>query len=176
MGQPKKLRKTYSVPRKRWDLTRIGDESKVVERYGLKTKTEIYRAQEQVRTFRKTARTIFSLEPSIASKRTEELMNKVSHLGLLSKEATLDDVLGLKEVDIMNRRLQTIVFHKGLAKTVKQARQMIVHGKILVDGKRATSPSTLIPKDLEIKIESTMKLPETAPAKTVAVAPAGVKA
>lgn len=170
MGQPKRIRKTYSVPRKRWDLARIEDEAKVVERFGLKNKQEMYRAQAQIRTFRKSARTIFSLEPSIASKRKDELMRKLSTLGLLSESATLDDVLGLKEVDIMNRRLQTVVFHKGFAKTVKQARQLIVHGKILIDGKRATSPSTLVPKDVEPKIISTMKLPEAPVAAAPAVA------
>ena len=174
MGQPKRLRKTYSRPNKPWDATRLGEESKVVERFGLKTKREIYRAQQQIRTFRQSARKLLSMTPQEAEKRKAELMHKLSHLGLLEVTATLDDVLGLKDVDIMNRRLQTLVQHKGFAKTVKQARQMIVHGKILIDGKRKTSPSMLVAKDLEGKIESTMKLPEpTTPAPTkVAAAPA----
>ena len=163
MGQPKRLRKTYSRPNKPWDATRLGEESKVVERFGLKTKREIYRAQQQIRTFRQSARKLLSMTPQEAEKRKAELMHKLSHLGLLEVTATLDDVLGLKDVDIMNRRLQTLVQHKGFAKTVKQARQMIVHGKILIDGKRKTSPSMLVAKDLEGKIESTMKLPEPAP-------------
>jgi len=173
MGQPKKIRKTYSRPLKRWDANRISDEIKVLDQYGLKNKREIYRAQEQIRTFRRTARKLLSMTPEEAAKIKGELMNKLSHLGLIEKTGTLDDVLGLKEVDIMNRRLQTIVLRKGFAKTMKQARQMIVHGKIIVAGKRNTSPSTLVPKDLEGKVESTMKLPEpVAPVQKAAPAPA----
>ncbi len=170
MGQPKRLRKTYSRPKKPWDAARIGDESKVIERFGLKNKREIYRAQEQIRTFRQSARKLLSMTPEEAAKRKAELMNKLSKLGLLESTATLDDVLGLKEVDIMNRRLQTLVQHKGYARTAKQARQLIVHGKVLIDGKRNTSPSTLVSKEAEGKIECTLKFPEP----TVAAAPAAV--
>jgi small subunit ribosomal protein S4 len=160
MGQPRKIRKTFSRPLKRWDAGRISEEVSIMQRYGLKNKSEILKTQERIRKIRRTARKLLSMTPEEAAKIKEELMNKLSHLGLLDKSATLDDVLGLKEVDLMNRRLQTMVFRKGFAKTVKQARQLIIHGHILVDGQRNTAPGTLITKDLDDKITSTMKLVE----------------
>jgi small subunit ribosomal protein S4 len=160
MGQPRKIRKIYSRPLKRWDSARIDEEEIITQNYGLKNKSEILKAQEKIRTFRRTAKKLLSMTPEEAAKIKEELMNKLSRLGLLEKDATSDEVLGLKEVDIMNRRLQTIVYRKGLSKTMKQARQMITHGKILVDGRRNTSPGTLITKNMEGKIKSTMKLVE----------------
>ncbi|MEM2765749.1 MAG: S4 domain-containing protein, partial [Candidatus Caldarchaeum sp.] len=39
------------------------------------------------------------------------------------------------------RRLQTIVFRLGLAKTIFHARQLISHGKVYVGGKKVTAPS-----------------------------------
>ena len=47
-------------------------------------------------------------------------MGKLYRLGLLEKDAKLDDVLNLTIRDIMERRLQTILYRKGLAKTIKE--------------------------------------------------------
>ena len=160
MGQPRTIRKTYSRPLKRWDLGRITEEVQIKEKFGLKNKSEILKAQQKIRTIRRTARKLLSMTPEESAKIKEQLMGKLSHLGLLDKSATLDEVLGLKEVDIMNRRLQTIVYRKGLAKTMDQSRQMITHGHILVEGKRNNSPGTLITRGMEEKIQSTLKLPE----------------
>ena len=68
-------------------------------------------------------------------------MDKLYRLGLLDKDATLDDVLSLTVQDILERRLQTVVWRKGLARTIKQARQFIVHGHVYVNGRRVTVPS-----------------------------------
>ena len=52
----------------------------------------------------------------------------------------------------MKRRLQTVVVTRKLATTPKQARQLIVHKKVLVDGKAIDSPSYVVPIELESKI------------------------
>jgi len=65
----------------------------------------------------------------------------------------LDDVLGLTAENVLERRLQTLVYRKGLAKTLHQARQMVVHGHIAINGRRVTSPGYLVPRDEEDKIE-----------------------
>ena len=44
----------------------------------------------------------------------------------------------------MERRLQTRLLRQNLARSVKQARQMITHGHITVSGKTITSPSYLV--------------------------------
>ena len=44
----------------------------------------------------------------------------------------------------MNLRLQSIVYKAGLAKTANQARQLIVHGHISVNGQKVTVPSYLV--------------------------------
>jgi len=65
----------------------------------------------------------------------------------------LDDVLKLNVRDILSRRLQTVVYRKGLARSIKQARQLIVHGHIKIKGRRVTFPSFLVPKAIEDEIE-----------------------
>ncbi len=54
----------------------------------------------------------------------------------------------------MERRLQSLVHRKGLAKSPKQARQLVVHGHIRVGGRRITSPSYLVPVEQEETIVS----------------------
>ena len=67
--------------------------------------------------------------------------------------STLNDVLVLSEEDILGRRLQTIVFEKGMASTVKQARQMIVHGHVFMNGHRVTVPGYIVLREEEPSIE-----------------------
>lgn len=167
MGQPRRIRKTYARPLKRWDSVRIESEAKLTQKYGLKNKREIWKAQNRLRIFRRSARQILSLPKEEAGKRKDELVHKLTSLGLLKEGATLNDVLGLTVEDILNRRLQTIVYRRGIALTPKQARQMIVHGKVLVAGARNTSPGTLTPKKFEDKITATMKIEKTQPQKVV---------
>ena len=48
--------------------------------------------------------------------------------------------------NILDRRLQTQVYLQGLASTVKQARQLIVHGHISIDGAVTRVPGMLVTK------------------------------
>jgi len=81
------------------------------------------------------------------------LLMKLKHLGVLPEEATLDNVLDLSVEDILERRLQTLVLRRGLAKTIHQARQLITHGHIAIGEKRVFSPSYLVPKEEEERIQ-----------------------
>lgn len=146
----RKIRKTYSRPRKPWDKARIEEEKKIMKKYGLRRKREIWRATALLRKFRQRARNLAAVKNEEEEKR---LLERLYRLGLLDKGATLNDVLGLTVEDILERRLQTIVFKKGLANTIKQARQYIVHGHIGVEGRRIKYPSFLVTRELEDKID-----------------------
>jgi small subunit ribosomal protein S4 len=82
----------------------------------------------------------------------KQLLNRLNRLGILPETAVLDDVLDLSLEDILERRLQTLVFSKGLAKSIFQARQLITHGHISIGGRRVPSPSYLVLRDEEAKI------------------------
>ena len=70
-------------------------------------------------------------------------------LGLTSQAADLDTVLGLTINNILDRRLQTLVYNKKLSRSIGQARQFIVHEHILVNNKKIAVPSYLVRKDEE---------------------------
>ena len=148
----RKLRKKWVRPFKRWDKKRIIEERRLMKLYGLKNKRELWRAQAELRRIRAFARKLLPLSGPEREKREKELLGRLYRLGLLPEDATLDDVLSLTVQDILERRLQTIVWRKGLARTVRQARQFIVHGHVYVDGVRVRSPSYWVKRGEENRI------------------------
>ncbi|MGC8812546.1 MAG: 30S ribosomal protein S4, partial [Candidatus Aenigmatarchaeota archaeon] len=87
----------------------------------------------------------------------KELIKKLNKLGLLDEKASLDDVLSLTVENILERRLQTILFRKGLANSPKHARQLISHGHVFIDGRKVLYPSYLVKKGEEEKITVKVK-------------------
>ena len=78
-------------------------------------------------------------------------LNKLQKLGL--KTDNISDVLALDEKDVLERRLQTIIFRKKMASTVKQARQLIVHKYVIINGSVVNTPSFWVTPALESQIE-----------------------
>ena len=71
-------------------------------------------------------------------------MKKFQKLGFLGPDAVVGDVLGLSIVNVMERRLQTLVFKKGFARSMKQARQFITHRHVCIGTQKLTVPSYIV--------------------------------
>ncbi len=158
MGDPKRHRKKYVTPRHPWDKVRLERERVLVIKYGLRNKRELWRFEHILRKYRRVARDLLAKinlpgrEGELAKAKAQAVLKKLYRLGVLPENATLDDILNLTVEDFLERRLQTVVYRLGLAKTIKQARQFITHGHIAVDGRRVTAPSFIVTRDLESKI------------------------
>lgn len=136
----RKQKKSYERPFRRWDKATIRDEGRIKSQYGLKNKKEIWKAENVVRSFRSRAKRLFTEDTG-----RDELFDRLKRLGILSKGSdNLDDVLELKIDDVLERRLQTLVFRKGLAQTPRQARQLVVHKHITVGDRVVNIPSYLV--------------------------------
>lgn len=144
MGEPKRLNRQYDVPRMKWNKQKIKSDKKIIADFGLKRKKEIWKAETMVRNYRKKARLLLAGRVDDYATRKDELLGKLIRLGIFTKDHKIEDVLKLSANDILDRRLQTIVFRKGLSITPNQARQLITHGHILVNGKVRKTPSSLI--------------------------------
>lgn len=142
----RRLKKKFKRPKRPWDEIRIMEEEKLIKNYGLRRKREIWRAQEILRKFRRRARNLIAVKDEA---KTKILLDKLVSMGLLQKGQGLDQVLALKINDILERRLQTLVYKKGFASTIKDARQKIVHGHVYVDGRKIVYPSYLVSVDKE---------------------------
>ncbi len=159
MGGIKRKRSKFRKPKKAFDKLRIKEEEAIVGKYGLKNKKEIWKAEAEISKLRRRAK---ALIPK-SDEEKKEFFEKLNHLGLKIK--IIADVLALTKENWLDRRLQTFVFKKELAKTIKQARQLIVHKLVLVDNKIVNKPSFVIKTDLENKISlKERKLKEKAPA------------
>jgi len=152
MGDPKKQKKQYKTPRHPWEKERIDQERELKREYGLSNKKEIWRVNTQLTNFKAQAKKCATITTDQLAKEKQQLFDKLKRLGLAKKDATLGDVLGLDVKDLMERRLQTLVFKKKLANTIKQSRQFIIHGHVSVNGKRVTVPSYMVPVEHENKI------------------------
>jgi small subunit ribosomal protein S4 len=135
--------KSYETPNHPYQGERIAEEQGLVGKYGLKNKEELWRAQSELRNYRRAARRLLGRTQgdAAAGKEAEEFLGKLKRLGILADEDSLDDVLSLDVTDLLERRLQTVVYRKGYANTTGQARQFIGHGHIVVGGQRVGTPS-----------------------------------
>jgi small subunit ribosomal protein S4 len=157
MGDPKFPRRSYDTPSHPWQGERIKAEAEIVRQYGLKNKTEVWKAQTILRNFRSQSRELQARVRSGESQakiEADDLLSKCARIGVLPAEgATLNDILALTDVRILERRLQTIVYRKGLTNSMKQARQLIVHGHIYMNGHRVTIPGYIVTRPEEASIE-----------------------
>jgi small subunit ribosomal protein S4 len=144
--------KAYETPNHPFQGERIAEESDYVGRYGLQNKEELWRAQSQLRKFRREARKLLGRaqgDADAAEREGQEFVARLKRIGVLGDNDGLDDVLTLEVTDVLERRLQTIVYRQGLANTPEQARQFISHGHVTVDGKRVTVPGYKVAVDEE---------------------------
>jgi len=136
--------KFYETPNHPYQGERIAEESGLIGKYGLKNKEELWRARSELRKYRREARRLIGGaggDTEQAEREGSEFVARLKRIGVLSEGDSLDDVLALEVTDILERRLQTIVYRHGLANTTEQARQFITHGHITVMGSRVRAPS-----------------------------------
>jgi len=152
MGKPKFSRKRYEKPSHPWQADRIQAENELVQKYGLKNKREIWKAETALKRYRGQARELLAkirVGDSQTKKESDQLLTRLTKLNILPANPTLDDVLALNTESILSRRLQTVTYLKGLASTPTQARQLISHGHIAINGRKVTVPSYMVTKEEE---------------------------
>jgi small subunit ribosomal protein S4 len=152
MGEPKFSRPKYDTPSHPWKADRIEEEHAIRASHGLKNMKEIWKAKSQLRRHRRQAmRLIGNVDTTEGhgKREMEDLLHSLHQKGLVTAEASLDDILSLGVEEILNRRLQAQVYYKGLASTIKQARQLITHGQIVIGEQKVTIPSYPVSRDEE---------------------------
>lgn len=151
MGDPRRLSKKYEAPRKVWDSARIKEEKGLLEEYGLKNMRELWRTKAELGRIRRDARAMLTKGEAESSERSQ-LLGKVKRLGLGTDNTTPEDLLSLTLRDLLERRLQTVVYKKGFAKSLTQSRQLIKHGFISIGGKKVSVPGYIVPQSQETMI------------------------
>lgn len=179
MGDPRKFSNKYETPKKVWDATRIKTEKGLATTYGLKNTREVWRALLLLKTVRRNAIRLLS-QGSEGEEKGKPILARLTKLGVLGADATLQSVLEISVENFLDRRLQSRVMKKGLARTANQARQLITHGYIAVKGRRVTVPSYMVnaleeqyiayfkPIDISVKEAQPVKVSKDEPAAEAA--------
>lgn len=142
----KQKHKKYSKPKKPFNKERFEEEAEIKEKFGLKNKREIWKADAKIKSMREKAKKLISASPE----EQKALFDRLKKIGL--EVNSIGDVLSLDKKDFLNRRLQTIILKKKLTTTQKSARQLITHKKVIINGHVIDSPSYIVPTSLENKI------------------------
>ena len=189
MGDPKYPRRVWRKPKRPLNYELKMEELKTLGTFGLRTKRELWKAHTELSRVRHQARSLLALRQEIREEKEPILMKSLVRIGLVSNDATLDDVLNLNVNDLLSRRLQTIVTKKLGFKTPYQARQAVVHGHIMIGERKVNipsytvtvgeedsihfSPESKIPEILEkIKSEPQIVEPSTEEVEAITEAPA----
>jgi small subunit ribosomal protein S4 len=153
MGDPKKQRKSYETPRHPWRKDQLEVELRLIGEYGLRNKRELWRYKTMLSQVRGIARSMLGATEAERARLEREYLSKLGRIGILSESASIDDILDLEIRDLLERRLQTMVFRRGLAKTLHQARQLVSHGHITVGGRVVSVPGYIVTRDDEQKLK-----------------------
>jgi len=141
MGAPRLNRRKYEKPKDMWNSQRIASDRALIREYGLSNMKEVWKVQTELGKIRRNVRSLLSQK----QQSTEgAIINRLVKLGILQPGANIDSLLDLDDRKFLERRLQSIVFRKGLAKSMLQARQLVTHGFIAINGKKVTIPGYMV--------------------------------
>jgi small subunit ribosomal protein S4 len=152
MGDPKKQRKRYETPRHPWSKEQLDVELGLMGEYGLRNKRELWRYRTILSRTRGIARSLLGKSVEERAAAEKQFLARLVKEGLVSEGASIDEVLDLDIRDLLERRLQTMVFRSGLANSPYQARQLISHGHISVGTRTVRIPGYLVTRAEETRI------------------------
>jgi len=153
---------TSAPPRRPFEKERLDQELKLIGEYGLKNKREVWRVQRQVSKIRAAARDLLTRDDKDPKRLFEgaALLRRLHKYGLLEENQNkLDFVLALKIQNFLERRLQTIVFKSGLAKSIHHARVLIRQRHIRVGKQLVNVPSFMVRVDSQKHIDFALTSP-----------------
>jgi len=162
MGDPKYPRRVWKKPKRPLNYELKMEELKTLGTFGLRTKRELWKARTELSRVRHQARSLLALRQEVRAEKEPILMKSLTRIGLVSSDATLDDVLNLNVNDLLSRRLQTIVSKNLGFKTPYQARQAVIHGHIMIGDRKIDIPSytVTVGEEGSIHFAPESKIPE----------------
>src|SRR5256885_793925 len=139
----------------------------------LRNKRELRRHETMLSKIRGIARSLLGATEEQTSQIESQYLKRLFRLGILPESAGVDNILDLNVKDLMERRLQTIAYRSGLARSIHQARQFVSHGHISVANEIVSVPSYIVKRDEESRIAFDQRSPLTNAQHPARAAPGG---
>merc|ERR1719502_650180 len=149
-------------PKRPFEKERLDAELKLIGQYGLKNKKEIWRVRIALSKIRATARVLLTKDEKdpVRIFEGQALMRRMIRYGILDEDKQrLDYVLSLTLENFMERRLQTLVFKRGLAKSIHHARVLIRQKHIRVGRQIVDIPSFMVRVESQPHIDFALSSP-----------------
>merc|ERR1712228_1020864 len=154
--------KRFNTPRQPYEKARLDQELKLLGEYGLRCKRELWIVKLFLAKMRKAARELLTLDEKDPRRlfQGNALLRRLVRTGVLDEsKMKLDYVLGLKNEDFLERRLQTQVFKLGLAKSIHHSRVLIRQRHIRVRKQVVNIPSFIVRLDSQKHIDFSLRSP-----------------
>ena len=155
---PKNSRKMWRKPKRPLNYDLLNEELHVLGTFGLKNKRELWKAHTELSRIRNQARSLLALTQDVRVTKEPILMKSLVRVGLVKENSTLDDVLNLKVADFLSRRLQTFIQKKESIKSPYLARQIVVHGHVMIGDRVVNIPSYTVKVEEEDQIHLSPEL------------------
>ena len=81
----KRQRKKYLRPAHPWEKERMDAEDKLLNKYGLRRKEEVWRTETLLRNFRRQARQLLAASGPQAELESKQLLSRLRRLGLVGR-------------------------------------------------------------------------------------------
>ncbi|OAG31653.1 small subunit ribosomal protein S9e [Nematocida displodere] len=146
--------KRAGTPKRPFDKQRLVNEMKYVGVYGLKSKRELRVLEKMFHDLKKRARDLLiHTDEEYQITQGRALLRRLAKQGIIEEVdyqskpkliAAMEKVLDLEITVLLDRRLQTKVLSLGLAKSIHEARVLIIQRHIIVEGKIVNKPGFLV--------------------------------
>ena len=160
MGDTKRFTNKYTTPNHPWRKDRIQVERALRRAYGLKNGREVWKVAAKLKTFKDQIKGFMGSEGTQVDIERKQLEQRLAKYGLLPQDGAMEAVLGYTPEILLERRLQTVLVRRQLARTMRQARQFIVHRHVTVNVRVITAPGYIVPvaEESSILVKGTSEL------------------
>nr|BAS01849.1 ribosomal protein S9 [Amorphochlora amoebiformis] len=144
--------KLWNKPKNPFEKKRMEKEIILIVQFGLKNKRELWKIQLFLSKIRNTARKIIGIDikhHSVSNLCYNIIWFCYKYNLIIESNNSIESILSISIKDLLTRRFQSLVYKFALSRTIHEARLIINHKYIEINGQISNKPGLLVKKDNE---------------------------